>query len=195
MQHGPFEAELCYGALELVRGGFRLVAREHGECLEPVRVQLNRLVQTIVGIARHADRQIAFHALRRRRPMRQYLQVDAGGVHFLQAQGAQVVQPLEHLWIAHLRAALLEVARDFRVPIVLLERNHLHRLPPIRLRYSIISQPPSMPPRWAKCATPAAVPVTPMNSSIAAKANTSVRAFIGIGGMSSITRWCGKYSP
>src|SRR5687767_11464026 len=99
--------------------------------------------------------------------MRQDLQVDAGVVHLLEAERPEVVQPLEHLRVAHLRAALLEMARYLRVPVVLLERHHLHRLPPPRLRYSIISQPPSMPPRCAKCAMPAAVPVTPKNSSTA----------------------------
>src|SRR4249920_3712755 len=106
--------------------------------------------------------------------MRQHLQVDAGLVHLLQPPRAEVVQPLEHLRVAHLRAALLEVARYLGVPVMLLERDHLHRLPPPRLRYSIISQPPSMPPRCAKCATPVPVtPVTPKNNSIAANAITN----------------------
>src|SRR2546421_8147184 len=44
------------------------------------------------------------------------------------------------------------------------------------------SQPPNMPPRCAKCATPAAVPVTPNTSSSAPKRITKNRACIGIGG-------------
>src|SRR6185437_10626373 len=38
--------------------------------------------------------------------------------------------------------------------------------PPAR-QYKIASAPPSIPPRWAKCATPASAPVTPRKSSSA----------------------------
>ena len=55
--------------------------------------------------------------------MREHLHVDAGLVHLLEAQLAEVVQPLAHLRVARLGAALLEVRRDFGVPVMLFERD------------------------------------------------------------------------
>ena len=52
-----------------------------------------------------------------------------------------------------------------------------------------------MPPRWAKWATPERVPLMPATSSITPSAITRVRAFIGIGGIISITRWLGNSMP
>src|SRR5262249_14133739 len=60
------------------------------------------------------------------------------------------------------------------------------------LRYWIVSQPPSIPPRCAKCATPSAVPMTPNSSSSPPKTITNTRAGIGIGGKISITMGRGK---
>src|SRR2546421_11180107 len=57
------------------------------------------------------------------------------------------------------------------------------------------SQPPNMPPRCAKCATPAAVPVTPNTSSSAPKRITKTRACIGIGGEISKTKRRGEKKP
>src|SRR5258708_7495062 len=51
-----------------------------------------------------------------------------------------------------------------------------------------MSQPPSMPPRCAKCATPALVWNTPSTSSSSAKTMTNTRAGIGIGGEKNSTR-------
>ena len=49
-----------------------------------------------------------------------------------------------------------------------------------------------MPPRCAKCATPAWVPVTPSTSSNSPYNVTNTRAGIGIGGISNITRRSGN---
>ena len=70
--------------------------------------------------------------------MRQDLQVDAGLVHLLEAELAKVVEALVHLGVAHLRAALLEMGRDFFVPVVLFEGDDFHGqiLPLIRRRLS-----------------------------------------------------------
>src|SRR5256884_2704751 len=55
------------------------------------------------------------------------------------------------------------------------------------------SAPPSMPPRWAKCATPCCRPVTPKNSSSRPYTVTNSHAGIGMGGNSRMMRCLGKY--
>src|SRR5689334_22807106 len=62
-------------------------------------------------------------------------------------------------------------------------------------QYWIITYPPAIPPRCAKCATPVCVPVTPMNNSMAPYTSTSTQARIGIGGKSSITMRLGNIMP
>ena len=49
-----------------------------------------------------------------------------------------------------------------------------------------------MPPRCAKCATPSRVDDSPNSSAITPNTIASVRAFIGIGGISSIISRCGN---
>jgi hypothetical protein len=51
------------------------------------------------------------------------LHVDPGLVHFLQAQFAEVIEPLEHVRIAHAFGAG-ELRRQLLVPVVLLQRDH-----------------------------------------------------------------------
>src|SRR2546423_165169 len=94
--------------------------------------------------------------------------------------------------VQHVRHAAHASAARFTALSRRLSPNLYIRNGKPRLRYWIISQPPIMPPTWAKCATPAAVWVMPRKSSSAAKPKTKTRAGIGIGGKSSITRRCGK---
>ena len=54
------------------------------------------------------------------------------------------------------------------------------------------SQPMSMPPRWAKCATPSTQPTTPVNSSMAAKMITIHLALSVTGGKMSVILELGK---
>jgi hypothetical protein len=51
------------------------------------------------------------------------LHVDTGLVHLLEPQLAEVVEALEHLWIARALGAD-ELGRDLLVPVVLLDRDH-----------------------------------------------------------------------
>ena len=64
----------------------------------------------------------------------------------------------------------------------LLARRFYHRPRGRPRQYWIITNPAAIPPRWAKCATPACVPVTPRTSSIAPYTVTNSHAGIGIGG-------------
>ena len=97
MDHRALEAELGHRALELVGGGLRIGRGQHGEALEPVGVRADDLVQPVVGAARERHRGLGVEALRGGRAVRQHLHVDAGLVHLLQAQLAEVVQPLAML--------------------------------------------------------------------------------------------------
>jgi len=73
--------------------------------------------------------------------------------------------------------------------------SYRDELATLREQLRTTSQAPSMPPRCAKCATPADVPSTPLASSISAYAATSSHAGMGIGGISSTTVRRGNSMP
>ena len=88
---GALEAELGHGALELVGGGLRIGGRQRREGGEALRMRGDRRVQPIVDAPRQRDRVGAGELLRRGRAMREHLHVDAGLVHLLEAQLAEVI--------------------------------------------------------------------------------------------------------
>ena len=65
-----------------------------------LRMRGDRGVEPIVDPPCQRDRVVAGELLRRGRAMREDLHVDAGLVHLLEAQLAEVMQALEHLRIA-----------------------------------------------------------------------------------------------
>src|SRR3954467_9127266 len=76
MDHGALEAELGHRALELVRRGAWIGARQRGERLEAAVRRAHRLAQPVVGAARYRRCAVRIEALRRRRAMREHLDVD-----------------------------------------------------------------------------------------------------------------------
>src|SRR5205085_6603106 len=123
MDHRALEAELGHGALEFVRGGAWIRAWQHRERLEAAVRSPHRLAQPVVRGARNGRCRVGVEALRRRRAVREHLDVDADFVHLADAQRADIVQPLAQRRIARLRPAFLPVLRDFRVYVMLFECN------------------------------------------------------------------------
>ena len=96
VQHGALEAELCR-ALELVGGGVRHGSRQRRKTGEARRVLGDDRGETVVDAGRHCGRGFSRQFLRRRRAVREHLNVDAGVVHFLDAQRPEIMQPVELL--------------------------------------------------------------------------------------------------
>ena len=120
VQHGALEAELGHRALELVGGGFRIGGGQRREGGEALRVGRAHLGQAIVDRAREVGGDFDRKLLRRRRAVREHLDVDAGLVHFLDAQRAEIVEPLVGLVAAAgFRAG--EMLGQFRIPIMLFD--------------------------------------------------------------------------
>ena len=94
VQHGALEAELGDRALEFVGGGLRIDGGERREGGKALRVGRADLGQAVVDRARQVGRDLDRQLLGRGRAVREHLDVDAGLVHFLDAQGAQIVEPL-----------------------------------------------------------------------------------------------------
>src|SRR5439155_86402 len=85
-------------------------------------VGANRLVQPIFSAPREKNCRRHVEELRRRRAVRDHLNVDSRFVHFLDGQRTEVVQALAQRGIPRLAAP--EGFRNFGVPVVLFERNH-----------------------------------------------------------------------
>ncbi len=117
MHHRALEAELGDGALEFVGRGLRVDGRQRREGRETLRVGGTDLGETVVHLARQVGRDIGAELLGRGRAVRQHLNVDAGLVHFLEPQAAEVEKPLVGL-IAPARFRTGEMLGKFRVPIV-----------------------------------------------------------------------------
>ena len=97
MHHGALEAEPGHRALQFVGGGLRIGGRQRGEAGEAVGMGAHRLVQPVVGAPCQAYRASASILLHRRRPVRDHLHVDAGLVHLLDPEFAEVLEPLDEL--------------------------------------------------------------------------------------------------
>ena len=108
MDHRALEAELAHAALELLRRGFRIRRRQRRKAGKASGILLDGLVQAVIGIAGHGDRDVAAEGLRARRAERQHLHVDAGGVHVRQALGAEIGVLRDDV-VAELLAAALQV--------------------------------------------------------------------------------------
>ena len=117
MQHRAFEAELGDGAFELVGRGLGVHGRQRREGRETFRVGGTDLGETIVHLARQVSCDIGAEFLGRGRAVRQHLDVDAGLVHFLEPQAAEVEKPLVGL-IPPARLGPGEMLGKFRIPIV-----------------------------------------------------------------------------
>ena len=123
MDHRAFEAQRGHGALELIGRRLGIRRGQHRECREAAIGLVDGLLQPVVGCARDRRRGLGIQALRRRRAVRQHLQIDAGFVHLADAQRPQVGEPLAQRRIARLRPGLLEMARHLGIEVVLFECN------------------------------------------------------------------------
>ena len=123
VQHGALEAELGDAALELVGRGRRIVGRQAREGGEARRIGGDRRMQPVVDPARQRHRDVGGDLLRRRRAVGEHLHVDAGLVHLLDAQRAEIEQALVGLARPPGFDAG-EMGGHLRVPVVLLDRDH-----------------------------------------------------------------------
>ncbi len=97
VDHRALEAELGDGALQFVGRGARIGGRQHGEPGEAVGMGAHRRVEAVVDATRQRHAGCGIDRLQSRDRMRQDLQVDAGFVHLLEAQRAQIVEPLDNV--------------------------------------------------------------------------------------------------
>ena len=93
VQHGALEAELC-GAIESSAAASG-TAVEAGESGEARRIGFDHGGEAIVDAAGEIGGGRCGKLLRRRRAVREHLDVDAGFVHVLDAQRAEIVQPVD----------------------------------------------------------------------------------------------------
>jgi len=122
VQHRALEAERGDAAFELVGRGSGIVGGQRREGGETGRMSADCLVQAVVDAPRQRHRDVGWNFLRRRRAMGQHLDVDAGLVHFRKAQRAEIEQaPVRLARPSRFDAG--EMARHFRIPIVLLDRD------------------------------------------------------------------------
>jgi len=119
VNHRALEAELG-GAFELVRRRCRIARWQRREGSEAFGVRSNNRMQPVVSASRQLDRVRAGKLLCRGRAVGEDLHVDAGLVHFAQAQLAEIVKPVEHVGSAHALSAG-EAGRELLVPVVLLD--------------------------------------------------------------------------
>ena len=121
VDHRALEAELGR-SLELVGRRLGIAGRKRGKRCEAGRVSGDDCLEPVIDAPREINRIGAAELLRRRRAVRKDLHVDAGLIHFAQAQLADIVEALEHFRIAHTLGAH-EVRRQLVVPVVLLQRD------------------------------------------------------------------------
>jgi hypothetical protein len=126
VHHRTLEAELCHCSLELIGRRLRIRRRQRGEAREPAAGFVYGLLQPVIRRPGYAGRGLGVEALRRRRGVRQHLEVDPGLVHLLDAQLAHIQQPLAQRRRARLRPAFLEMLADFGVEVMLFEGDDFH---------------------------------------------------------------------
>ena len=88
----PLKPSLVTQRSSSAAAALRIGGRQRRETGEPRRIGSDRRVQPIVDAPRQRDRDVGGDLLRGRRAMGQHLDVDAGLVHFLDAQGAEVFE-------------------------------------------------------------------------------------------------------
>ncbi len=125
MHHRAFETQARHRALELIGRRLRIRRGQHRERGEAAVRFVDDLLQPVVRRARDRGRGLGIEALRRRRGVRQHLQVDAGFVHLADAQRADIVEPLAQRRIARFGPGLLEMARHLGIEVVLFECDDL----------------------------------------------------------------------
>jgi len=96
--------------------------RKCREGCKTLRVGGTDLGEPVVDLAGQVGRDVGAEFLGRRGAVRQHLNVDAGLVHFLEAQAAEVEKPLVGL-VAPSRLRPCEMLGKFRVPIVFFDRD------------------------------------------------------------------------
>ena len=97
VDHGALEAELGDVRSSSSAAAFGSLVGSAAKAAKRLRVGRDRCMQPIVDAAGERDSIGAGELLRRRRAVREDLHVDAGFVHLLEAQIAEIMQPLEHL--------------------------------------------------------------------------------------------------
>ena len=135
VDHCALEAEPGNGAFQFVGRGARIGGRQGGEAAKAVGMALHRLVETVVDAARQRHSGRGVDPLEAGDRMRQHLEVDAGFVHLLEAQGAEIVEPLLDAARRTAGARPAGVPLYLGVLIMLFERNdvgfvHGHRFLP-----------------------------------------------------------------
>ena len=124
MQHRAVEAEFCDAAFEFVCAFLGVVGRHRGECAKPLGMLLDGLVQAVVDTLRHLECDFGGKVLRRGSAMRDDLIIDAGFVHFLQPEFAEVVEALFQRRCPHNINAPVG-ADEFLVPVMFLKCDDL----------------------------------------------------------------------
>ena len=125
--HGADETQILHAALELAGGGFRIGGGQGGEARKTGGMAGDGLGQTIIDAPCqiHADRGVEL--LRRGGPMGEDLNIDAGLVHFPQAQFPQIIEALELL--GRPRAfRTLELGGELMIPKMFFQRDDRHFL-------------------------------------------------------------------
>ncbi len=107
VDHGAFELVFGHRTLELLGGSFRVARRQGGEGGEPLRVHGNRGRQAIIHALGEFDGDIAAELLGGRGAMGEHLHVDAGVIHLLKPQFAEIVDALDDFRIADRFHALI----------------------------------------------------------------------------------------
>ena len=149
MDHCAFEAELD-GALELVGRRLGVARRQRGEGGKALRIGGNHGLEPVVDAPRQRDRVGTGKFLRRGRAVREDLHVDAGLVHLLEPQLAEIIEALEHLGIAH-AFGTDELRRQLLVPVVFLQRDHRTFRPPQHDAFSFARLDEASSNRGAEC--------------------------------------------
>ena len=120
MQHGALEAELGHRALEFVGRRLRIGGGERGEGGEPLAIGLAELGEAVIDPARDIGRDVGRQLLGRGRAVRQHLDVDAGLVHLLDAERAEIIEPLVGL-VAAAGFRTGKMLGELGVPIMLFD--------------------------------------------------------------------------
>jgi len=122
--HRPLEAELAHRPFELVCRRLGVGGGQCGKGGEPLGMGTHCLIEPIVDAARQRNGGFRIEILEPRHRMRQHLQVDAGFVHFLQAQFADIVEALHGRWRRD-RVQAAGVLLHFGIVVMLLLRNDI----------------------------------------------------------------------
>ena len=122
VNHRTLEAVLGHRALEFVGGGARIDGRQGREAGEARRTHGDSGGETVVDTLDERNRIVAAELLRRRRAVRDDLDVDARLVHVLDAQVAEIVEAFELLVVAGALDPRIGL-RQLLVPVVLLDRD------------------------------------------------------------------------